>query len=77
VQESKKVFSDGSSTEPMLLAVGFVISFLVGLVALALLVRWIGKGKLYYFAFYLIPMGICVICWQLLLKLGYLGSGTG
>ena len=47
------------------LAIGFVLSFAVGLGALSWLVRWVEKGRLYYFAWWLIPLGIAVTAWQL------------
>jgi len=55
-----------TGTAPMFLAIGFVISFLVGLVALRLLVRWVVQGRLAMFAYYLVPLGTAVVAWQLL-----------
>jgi len=43
---------------PVALIVGFATALVVGLLSLALLVRLIRGGKLYYFSFYLIPLGI-------------------
>jgi undecaprenyl-diphosphatase len=40
------------------LAVGFVTALVVGLLAILLLLRLVKRGKLFYFAFYLIPAGI-------------------
>ena len=48
-----------------LLALGCTVSFVVGLASLAWLLRWIEKGKLYYFAYWGIPVGIAVLGWQL------------
>jgi len=41
-----------------------VVSMLVGLFALWWLVRWLEKGKLHQFAWYLYPVGAAVIVWQ-------------
>jgi undecaprenyl-diphosphatase len=48
------------------LAVGFIVSLIVGLGALALLLRWLRHGRLMGFVYYLIPLGIATIAWQLL-----------
>jgi len=57
----------GATSTPMgTLAVGFVVSFLVGLVALWLVIRWVQKGRLAIFAYYLVPLGVAVVVWQLL-----------
>lgn len=48
------------------LLLGAGISFLVGLLALWWLIRWLNKGRLYRFAWYLIPLGGGVLVWQLL-----------
>jgi undecaprenyl-diphosphatase len=47
------------------LAIGVVVSFIVGLAALVWLLRWLRGGRLHYFAWYLIPLGCAVIAWQL------------
>ncbi|WP_339729185.1 undecaprenyl-diphosphate phosphatase [uncultured Gimesia sp.] len=54
------------STPLSLLAAGAMISALVGLLALWLLVRWLEKGKLHYFAYWCIPLGIIIVIMQLL-----------
>ncbi len=56
----------GTGTPVHLLACGFVVSLLVGLVALKLLLRWVRQGRLAGFAWYLIPLGLAVTAWQLL-----------
>lgn len=43
------------------LGVGAVVSFLVGLVSLFWLVKLVEKGKLYWFAAWLIPFGIVIL----------------
>jgi undecaprenyl-diphosphatase len=48
------------------LAVGFVVSMAVGLVALAALLRWLRQGRLDIFIRYLIPVGLATILWQLM-----------
>jgi len=55
-----------TGTAPLNLAIGFMVSFLVGLVALKLLVRWVVQGRLAMFAYYLVPLGAAVVAWQLL-----------
>lgn len=50
-----------------LMVVGCVVSFLVGLGALAWLLRWLQEGKLHYFAYWCIPVGLGVLAWQLAL----------
>jgi undecaprenyl-diphosphatase len=49
------------------LAVGALVSFVVGLVSLWWLVRWLQQGRLYLFAWWVIPVGLAVIAWQLLI----------
>jgi undecaprenyl-diphosphatase len=50
---------------PSLLLLGAALSFLVGLLALWWLIHWIHRGRLAYFAYWSIPLGIVVTCWQL------------
>ena len=47
------------------LAAGALVSFVVGLLALRWLVQWLKEGRLHLFAWYLIPLGVVVIAWQL------------
>ncbi len=47
------------------LAVGAVVSFAVGLVALGWLVGWIRHGHLHWFAWWLVPLGVAVTVWRL------------
>ncbi len=65
VLEGLDVLDAGSSTPMGVLAVGFVISFLVGWAALVLLIRFVRQGTLSVFAWYLVPLGIVVVAWQL------------
>ncbi len=62
--DAMKVGTTG--TPPMNLVVGFVVSFVVGMGALKLLVRWVQQGRLAMFAYYLIPLGVAVVAWQLM-----------
>jgi len=52
-------------TAPLTLVVGGLIAMLVGWLALWWLVRWIQAGRLGLFAWYLIPLGVTVVAWQL------------
>ena len=52
-------------TPPGLLAAGVAVSFLVGLVALWWLNRWLQQGRLHLFAYWVIPLGAAVVAWQL------------
>ena len=57
----------GAYTPPFpALAAGGVLSFIVGLAALAWLVRWLEQGRLHLFAWWVFPLGIAVLAWQLL-----------
>lgn len=53
------------SVSLLVLAVGAVVSFVVGWASLSWLVNWVRHGHLYWFAWWLIPLGIVVIAWQL------------
>ena len=52
-------------TAPLTLVVGGLVAMLVGWLALWWLVRWIQAGRLRLFAWYLIPLGVTVVAWQL------------
>ena len=52
-------------TEWGLLALGALVSFYVGLGSLWWLVRWLQQGRLHLFAWWVIPVGLAVITWQL------------
>lgn len=47
------------------LVVGAVTSFIVGLVALAWLLKWLQQGRLHLFAWWCILLGFAVVVWQL------------
>jgi undecaprenyl-diphosphatase len=57
--------SSGTRTPVDTLAVGAIVSAVVGWMALSWLVRWIRAGRLADFAWYLIPLGVVVVAWQL------------
>lgn len=57
----------GLATPLSYLLIGTLISFLVGLFALWWLIRWLQKGRLEYFAFWCIPLGLGIVVWQLFL----------
>jgi undecaprenyl-diphosphatase len=62
-----EVVDKGYTSTPLpVLALGFVISMLVGLAALAVLLRMLRRGRLDVFVYYLMPLGIAVTAWQLL-----------
>jgi undecaprenyl-diphosphatase len=48
------------------LVLGTVVSAVVGFAALKWLLSWLRHGKLHYFAWWCIPLGIVVTIWQLL-----------
>ena len=54
------------STPPTFLAIGAFVAFLVGIVSLSWLIRWVERGRLQWFAWWCIPVGTIVIVWQLL-----------
>ena len=47
-----------------LYALGFTVSFAVGIAALIWLMKWLAGGKLYRFAWWLFPLGAAVLAWQ-------------
>ncbi len=56
---------DTGSTSPLVLALGAIVAMVVGLGALWWLLRWVQQGRLALFAWYLVPLGVAVIAWQL------------
>jgi undecaprenyl-diphosphatase len=53
------------STSPTNLAIGVGISFVVGLAAISILTRVLERGRLHYFAWYCISLGLLVVALQL------------
>lgn len=67
ILETAEIISNPHLSTPLsLLAAGAIIAAIVGLVALWLLVRWLEKGKLHYFAYWCIPLGILITIMQFL-----------
>jgi undecaprenyl-diphosphatase len=60
VREERATLSLG----PLLL--GVLIAFVIGLVALRWLLKWLEQGRLHQFAWWCIPLGAAVALWQLL-----------
>lgn len=58
------LFSGETGTDPGLLAVGALVSFVVGLFALSWLLRIVVSGSLDKFAWYCLVLGIVCITWQ-------------
>ena len=60
------LYKQGTTTTPIAnLVVGFVVSMIVGLAALAVLIRFVQGGRLMLFVYYLVPLGVAVLIWQL------------
>lgn len=49
-----------------LLIFGTLLTFVIGVVALKWLLKWLEEGKLHYFAYYLFILGPAVIIWKLI-----------
>ena len=58
---AKDLDSLSSRIAPAAMTVGVISSFLVGLASLLLLLRLVRSGKLHYFSFYLIPLGVITL----------------
>ena len=54
----------GAETPMGYLAIGAMLSFIVGLLSLWALIQLVQRGRLAYFAFWCIPLGIAVSIWQ-------------
>jgi undecaprenyl-diphosphatase len=66
ILESRHLMDDDSTGTPFnIVLIGAVVAFFVGLGALAVLNRLVQRGRLQYFAYWLIPLGIAVTTWQL------------
>jgi undecaprenyl-diphosphatase len=64
--ECKDILESPSPSTPLpVLAVGATISFVVGLFSLWWLLRLLERGRLEYFAYWCIPVGLGVVVWQL------------
>lgn len=62
-----KLFSQHSETPPRwdVLTLGTITSFVVGLLALRILIRVVTRGKLHWFAYYCVAVGTATLVWQL------------
>jgi undecaprenyl-diphosphatase len=65
VLELHEAVTSGTSHDLGPMLIGAVVSFFVGLVALVWLNRWLDRGRLQWFAYWCIPVGLAVIAWQL------------
>jgi undecaprenyl-diphosphatase len=64
--EILEAYKEGTTGTPVFnLAVGFIVSMIVGFASLALLMKFVRGGRLRMFAYYLVPLGIVVTVWQL------------
>lgn len=52
------------------LAIGAGVSFVVGIFALWWLNRWLQRGRMVFFAWYCIALGLVVVAWQTYLRMG-------
>ncbi|MCS7306607.1 MAG: undecaprenyl-diphosphate phosphatase [Thermoguttaceae bacterium] len=64
--EGLEMLHENSNSLPFTyLGLGMGVSFLVGLAALAWLLRWLEEGRLYWFAYWLFAIGPVVLLWQI------------
>ena len=67
--ETIKLLGESSAATPVGgLALGATVSFVVGLASLWWLIRWLDRGRLHLFAWWVIPLGAVVLAWQILGK---------
>jgi undecaprenyl-diphosphatase len=65
--EGLEMLRENSNPVPIgLLGLGMAVSFLVGVGALRWLLRWLERGRLHWFAYWLFALGPVVIVWQIL-----------
>lgn len=65
--EGVKLLEEDSSHPPLgVLAVGAAVAFACGVLALKALLRWLEQGRLRYFAYWCIAVGVPTIVWQLM-----------
>lgn len=62
--------ADKITVEFLPLMVGMIVSAIVAYIALIWLIRWIRGGKLFWFTWYVVPLGIAVLIWRLVVHLG-------
>jgi undecaprenyl-diphosphatase len=63
VLEIRKALISGTSHDLGPLVLGAAVSFVVGLFALSWLNRWLARGRLQWFAYWCIPLGVIVVLW--------------
>ncbi|REJ65363.1 MAG: undecaprenyl-diphosphate phosphatase [Planctomycetota bacterium] len=57
--------TSAAANNPLELSIATLVAFVVGMGALILLVRLVLSGKLHYFAWYLVPLGVAMLVWKL------------
>jgi undecaprenyl-diphosphatase len=66
--EAKDLLQTSPTSTPLAyLALGAAVAFTVGTLALRWLLTWLETGRLAWFAWWCIPLGVTVIAWRLLL----------
>ena len=66
--EAKDLLQASPTSTPLFhLVLGAILAFTVGTVALRWLLTWLQSGRLAWFAWWCIPVGVTVITWRLLL----------
>jgi len=59
---------EGGGTPVLYLLAGAAVSFLVGLVSLLWLVKWLENGRLQWFAWWCIPVGVAIIACHIIYR---------
>jgi undecaprenyl-diphosphatase len=73
VLEARDLWQEGGERigmHPAPLILGAIVSCLVGLVALRWLLSWLQKGRLHYFGYWCLAVGITTLIWQGLTRAG-------
>ena len=66
--EAKDLLQASPTSTPVFsLVLGAILAFTVGMVALRWLLTWLQSGRLAWFAWWCIPVGVTVVTWRLLL----------
>jgi undecaprenyl-diphosphatase len=60
-----KSYKSFSSDDIIFFAVGFIVAFIVALLAVATFIKWVGKLKLTYFSYYRFALAILVILYMM------------
>ena len=66
-----KLWKEGGASgfDPVHLAIGTIVSGVVGFIAVRWVLAWLRGGRLHLFAWWCIPVGVAVTLWQLWVKL--------